>query len=824
MRRELPSIDPARLENVRHLDGGAIRAACPACRVAGSDKTGDHLLIQPDGKFGCATNPGDGEHRKEIFRLAGVHASPTPATNGRNGSPAKSIPAFNWQECVDAFTDDHAQRLAAWRGLSIEFIRWLHAQKVIGIFENKFAFANHGDGGNVVSCHVRLESGNWFFKPSGQKTAPLVFGDAKAAGFILAFESQWDAFAVMDKFGWHTSNGLPDTAVLVTRGAGNGELIAGRLSPDAVCYAFKQNDQPTPKKPIPAGDEWLADVASYAGCRVLNVATPTPHKDANDWTRAGATADDLRAAVNSGKAVQTVPVKIAVTAPGEPVADIRGEIVSILTNGKLSPTEQRTRIANAVVKSLAGRGRFFFHAERKDFDSAMFFDNERKQLLRIHADAFSAWLADWLSVNRADAVFKFIASQVETTALAGSQTTAILPESFWASRPGAIYLSNGDGRAAKITPGDVQLVDNGADGVLFAAGNTLAPWTLTEPQDPFETCSLFSGANCAAKHGLDLLRLWILSLPTNPASKPPLCLAGDIGSGKTRLAKGVAELYGLPFVANKVEDFGEDSFWASLDGGGLFTLDNADTRNKWLPDAVASAATDGCSQRRKLYTDAERVTLRARAWLCMTTANPTFASDSGLADRLLLVRMNRRTDETSDASLSAEIRGHRDAGLSFIARTLATALADTAPTPRKLNQRHPDFAALAVRIGRAIGRETGTVHALKSAEDDKSFFCLENDAIATALLSCLANGETFTGTAGELRERIIIADGDLDDKLSVRRLGKRLSMLWPHLEKVLATAKQETGRGRIITYTLKSRPSGECGECQSAISTKLPIT
>jgi hypothetical protein len=184
--------------------------------------------------------------------------------------------------------------------------------------------------------------------------------------------------------------------------------------------------------------------------------------------------------------------------------------------------------------------------------------------------------------------------------------------------------------------------------------------------------------------------------------------------------------------------------------------------------------------------------------------------------------MNRRTDETSDASLSDEIREHRDAALSFIARTLATALADTERTPAGLNQRHPDFAELAVRIGRAVGREAETVHALKSAEQDKSFFCLENDNIATALLTYLANGETFTGTASELREKLIATDTDLADKLSTKRLGKRLSMLWPHLEKVLATTKQETGRGRIITYTLKIRPSGEFGECQSAFLTKPP--
>jgi AAA domain len=76
------SLDPERLENRKHLDGGAIRAACPACRKAGSDKSGDHLLIQPGGKFGCAANPNDREHRQEIFRLAGKPLSTPAATNG----------------------------------------------------------------------------------------------------------------------------------------------------------------------------------------------------------------------------------------------------------------------------------------------------------------------------------------------------------------------------------------------------------------------------------------------------------------------------------------------------------------------------------------------------------------------------------------------------------------------------------------------------------------------------------------------------------------------------------------------------------------------
>jgi hypothetical protein len=296
-------------------------------------------------------------------------------------------------------------------------------------------------------------------------------------------------------------------------------------------------------------------------------------------------------------------------------------------------------------------------------------------------------------------------------------------------------------------------------------------------------------------------------------------------------AKGTAELYGIPFVANSVETFGEDSFWASVDAGGLFTLDNCDTRSRWLADAVANAATDGGVQRRKLYTNSEKVTLRARAWICLTTANPTFAHDAGLADRLLVVRMKRRTDETSDAALSDEITEHRNAGLSFIAQTLSTALADQQPTPKRLNLRHPDFAAFAVRIGRAIGREAQFIAALKNAETDKSLFCIENDSLGPALITFMQDrNEEWQGTAAELLDELKAIDTDIaatqkDGRpiWSAKRIGKRLRALWSHIEKIFR-AKQETGRGRIVTYTFKNTQNGEFGEFQSTFSQKSPCT
>jgi hypothetical protein len=65
------SLDTARLEMVRELPGGILQARCPACAEGGHDRTGEHLRIYPDGRYGCCVHPKDKEHRKQIFALAG---------------------------------------------------------------------------------------------------------------------------------------------------------------------------------------------------------------------------------------------------------------------------------------------------------------------------------------------------------------------------------------------------------------------------------------------------------------------------------------------------------------------------------------------------------------------------------------------------------------------------------------------------------------------------------------------------------------------------------------------------------------------------------
>jgi len=501
------------------------------------------------------------------------------------------------------------------------------------------------------------------------------------------------------------------------------------------------------------------------------------------------------------------------------VDGIRAKLWKLSQIPKLSATELYRLQCDAVVEWLHERGEFYHLATHPDFDGALYFDRERKLLLRIRADAFLAWLSDTLGMNRGERGFSMVQSAVETESLT-DRATAIEPALYWSGNlNSSVYLSNGPGHIAKITASGVELVDNGTDGVLFSSEAVLPPWQLVDPANPFETCSVFRDLSASAPHGKLLLALWTASLPTNQRTKPPLTVTGPVGSGKTRVLVAVFELYGLTPRVGAVTKSGEGDFWAAMDSGGLCCFDNADTRVDWLPDALAAAATAGCQEKRRLYTDSDRVILRSRSWVAVTSANPSFAADAGLSDRLLVVRLNRREGGTAEAELSDEVQAARDAGLSWICWMISAALADTSPVPEGLNQRHPDFATFAVRLGRAMGCEAEAVAALQAAEADKSLFNLENDYIGAAILETMRSGEPFDGTAAELLDRLKTADPSLEGQLSTKRLSKRMSKLWPHMEAVFE-ASQETGHGGALRFRLKPPQSGDFGDIETAFSEK----
>ena len=67
------SLDLLKLAVSRRLEDGTVVARCPACAAGGQDRKGEHLVVYPDGRFGCVVFPGDAGwmHRKVIWEAVG---------------------------------------------------------------------------------------------------------------------------------------------------------------------------------------------------------------------------------------------------------------------------------------------------------------------------------------------------------------------------------------------------------------------------------------------------------------------------------------------------------------------------------------------------------------------------------------------------------------------------------------------------------------------------------------------------------------------------------------------------------------------------------
>jgi hypothetical protein len=144
----------------------------------------------------------------------------------------------------------------------------------------------------IVAAHVRQKDGKeWYYLPKGTKVRPLVIGDLIAGGPVHIFESQWDAFAFMDKSGERSG-------IIVTRGASNGALVAGLIPKNSKVYVWTQNDA--------AGEKWQQDICSNTKATVKRVHIPV-HNDLNDWTRAEASDQNLLDAIINAETVQEAP-------------------------------------------------------------------------------------------------------------------------------------------------------------------------------------------------------------------------------------------------------------------------------------------------------------------------------------------------------------------------------------------------------------------------------------------------------------------------------------------------------------------------------------
>jgi len=201
------------------------------------------------------------------------------------------VASVNWDACLADFTPEKAKELADWRGYSIEFVNWLHEQEMIGVYKGSFAFPVADASGKVVRIHYRFGDKGWAYHPKGGgDSSPLIIGTAPQHALnVLIFESQWDAFAMLDKLEADNDENAGVYCAYVTRGASsNTDISKLEVAKIIVC---PQND-PESKRSKTTGltpaEDWSKKIQETRakGTTYAVFETPKEFEDANDWTRA----------------------------------------------------------------------------------------------------------------------------------------------------------------------------------------------------------------------------------------------------------------------------------------------------------------------------------------------------------------------------------------------------------------------------------------------------------------------------------------------------------------------------------------------------------
>lgn len=306
-----------------------------------------------------------GEALRAVAAWSGLAPTPNGSTHQNTKSGLAKLPEPNcthapaptdyskqWSACVSRVTDERLAPIAAERGISLAFLRYAAANGWVGFYGNNVAFPVVNGDGATVACHHRLPDRSWRYEPNGQGTHPLVIGDPVQAGFAWVFESQWDAFSVLDALGVHedADSFTKYFAVIITRGAGNGALAAKAAAGCKALVVWPQNDKPNPRTGKIASEDWMRAIASTApdGMTVRRVQTPQEHEDAAAWCKAShPSRDGILAAVTAAAHIKApAPTEDATITSSDSATEAPAPLTALMDISAGEPDPRKTVLGN----------------------------------------------------------------------------------------------------------------------------------------------------------------------------------------------------------------------------------------------------------------------------------------------------------------------------------------------------------------------------------------------------------------------------------------------------------------------------------------------
>jgi hypothetical protein len=224
-----------------------------------------------------------------------------------------------------------------------------------------------------------------------------------------------------------------------------------------------------------------------------------------------------------------------------------------------------------------------------------------------------------------------------------------------------------------------------------------------------------------------------------------LLCEGERGSGKSVAVQLIQRVIHGEQKTHQVSKNDEKDFGVKILRSPICLLDNMDNFVDWLQDTLAAFTTGEGWTRRKLFTDDQEVKVQPQGFIAITTRNPITFKRDDIADRCVILRLERREDNQALSLLFRRVFDERAVlfgeWLWYLNEIVKEIRAGTLTKhAQKSRHRLADFAALAHVIGKVIGASYDEVSEMLTAmQAERDVLVTEGDPLVDLLDRWLEN-------------------------------------------------------------------------------------
>ena len=496
---------------------------------------------------------------------------------------------------------------------------------------------------------------------------------------------------------------------------------------------------------------------------------------------------------------------------------IKAEINSIRAINMKS-FERNKRISEIVINRLKEKGKFLLTSI-----SPLYFSDETSRTYEFDDGRFIAFINDKFGINASEVEWEYLSEQLRVEAVQRGQKVEIKKVSYYDKENHKLYISNFNGGIYLLDGKIVQLVPNGADGVLFKDRENWEPYQYETSHQRiriFDHLLIhpinFHDAVLGGLTAKELRLLWkiyvyALFFEELMPSKPLVVFVGEHGAGKSTALRSLLRfLFGPKVTVFSLSKKKEDAFLATICNEHFVVLDNVDDRIDWLNDHLASIATGGGVPLRKLYTTNEILTFSPRVYITLTSRTPQFKRED-VVDRMLLFPVERIKNFIADSQIEDGISKKRNLLWTEIINDLNSIVASFEEhyEHKSSVNRIADFSQLGANLANWMKKPKTFQTIMNKLTLGHSSFMLQDDPLFDLL-------EAWVGDRGNEGREVLAGDlhSDFQDVAmrkkvpyvypSPRSLGRRLNNIIPSLRQFFDITINDKG-GNKRYYVFKNK-------------------